>query len=288
MGPRQYGRSDRGAQRTRLTGAGDLHDAAGDVGVDLHEKRISLGDAASAHNLVGGHAILPEALDDRPRAERGRLDQRAIDIRPCRIKILTKQQAGEALVDENGAIAIVPVEPQKSALAWTPLRGLRAQLSMERSVATQNNLDPPFEYVADGRLAGFDAEETGQNGALHDAADAWNISDRLFGRHARAVASRRADPLDERAPAHPAADRAVVNVKFSDRDRNALAEPAFRRPFGAQRPGRLGCVVCLFVKAVSKFGEARVERAEEFLVRKTAPVVGIEGLVTGGAHPPFN
>ena len=154
----------------------------------MHEQRIFLSDAAGAHNLVRGHAVLPEALDDCARPERRRLDQRAVDIRPRRIKILTEQQAGEALVDENGAIAIIPVEPQKPGLAWTLLRGLCGQFRMQGSVPAQNDLDPPFEYVADGRLAGFDPEETGQNGALHNAADPWNVGNRLVGRNDRAVA----------------------------------------------------------------------------------------------------
>ena len=88
--------------------------------------------------------------------------------------------------------------------------------------------------------------------------------------------------------AHAAADRAVVNVEFSDRDRNACGESELRRPFGAKRAGRLGRVVSFFVEPVSKFGETRVERRQEFLVRKAAPIVGIERLVTGGADPTFD
>ena len=87
---------------------------------------------------------------------------------------------------------------------------------------------------------------------------------------------------------HAAANGAVVNVKLSNRDRDAWGESELCRPFGAERPGRFGCIVSLFVKAVSKFGEARVERPQELLVRKAAPIVGVEGFVTGGAHPSFN
>src|SRR6202042_2335041 len=83
-------------------------------------------------------------------------------------------------------------------------------------------------------------------------------------------------------------NRAVVNVKFADRDRDARGEPKLRRPLGAQRAGRFGCIVSLFVKAVSKFGETQVEGPQEFLVRKAAPIVGIEGLVTGGADTSFD
>src|ERR1700722_1065411 len=139
---------------------------------------------------------MSKTLDNRARPERGRLDQRAVDICPCRVQVLTEQQTGKALVDENGAIAVVPVEPQKAGLAGTLLCGLGGQFSMQRSVAAQNDLDPPFEYVADGRLASFDAEKTGQNRALHNAADTRNVGNRLVGRNDRAVAGRGADHLD--------------------------------------------------------------------------------------------
>src|SRR3984885_10149394 len=136
MRARQYGRTDCGAESACLTGAGDLDDAAGDVGIDLHEQRILLRDSAGAHNLVRRHAVLAEALDDRARPERRRLDQRAVDIGPRRRQILTEQQAGEALIDENGPIAVIPVEPQKAGLAWALLRRFSGQLSVQRGVPT--------------------------------------------------------------------------------------------------------------------------------------------------------
>jgi len=39
----------------------------------------------------------------------------------------------------------------------------------------------------------------------------------------------------------------------------------------------------LFVEAVAEVGEFRVEQREEFLVGQTAPVLGVEGFVAGGA-----
>ena len=169
--------------------------------------------------------------------------------------------------------------------AWpgTLLRRLVGEFGVQRRVAAQNHLDPPFEDVADRRLAGLDAEEAGQNRAFDDAADAGNIGDRLFGRNDRAVAGRGADHLDQRPLAHAAADRAVMDVEFSDGDRNACGKPELRRPVGAKRPGRLARVISLFVEPVSKIGETRIERGQEFLVRQAAPFVGIERLVAGGA-----
>jgi len=35
------------------------HDAAGDIGVDLHQQRIFLGDAAGADDAVDRHAVIP-------------------------------------------------------------------------------------------------------------------------------------------------------------------------------------------------------------------------------------
>ena len=88
-------------------------------------------------------------------------------------------QAGKPLVDENGPIAVVPVERQKTGLPGTLLRRLGGELCVQRRVAAQDHFDPPFENVADGRLAGLDAEEAGQDRAFHDAADAGNVGDRL-------------------------------------------------------------------------------------------------------------
>ena len=234
------------------------------------------------------HAILLEALDDRARAKCGRLDQRAIDVRARRIKVLAEDQAGQPLVNENGPIAVVPVERQKTGLTGPLLRRLGGQFRVQRRVAAQNALDPPFEYVADRRLAGLDAEEAGQDRAFDDAADARNIGDRLLGRHDRAVAGRGADHLDQRPFPHAAADRAVMHVEFSDGDRNAWPKPELRRPVGAERPGRLACVISLLIQPVSKLGQARIERRQELFVRKAAPIVGIERLVAGGADPPLD
>ena len=105
------------AQRAGLARAGHLHRAAGHVGVDLHEQRVFLRDAARADDAVDRHAVFPDALDDRARAERGRLDQRAIDFGPRRVEVLAEQQAGEQLVDEDGAVAVVPVEREQAGLA---------------------------------------------------------------------------------------------------------------------------------------------------------------------------
>ena len=83
-----------------------------------------------------------EALDDRARPERGRLDQRAIDLGPRRVKVLPEQQAGEPLVDEDGPVAVVPVKREETRLAGLLLRRLGAELGVQRGVAAAERPRP--------------------------------------------------------------------------------------------------------------------------------------------------
>jgi hypothetical protein len=57
------------AQRAGLRRARDLHRAARHVGVDLHDQRVLLGDAAAVDDLFDLHAVFLESVDDRQRAE---------------------------------------------------------------------------------------------------------------------------------------------------------------------------------------------------------------------------
>ena len=75
---------------------------------------------------------------------------------------LAEEQAGEALVDENGAVAVVPVEGEQAALAGLLAGDFGAEFAVRGAVALADDLDPPFEDVADGGLAGLDAETTAE------------------------------------------------------------------------------------------------------------------------------
>ena len=142
MRAREHGGGDRRAERAGLAGAGDLHRAAGDVGVDLHEQRIFFGDAAGADDAVHRHAVFPDALDDRARAERGGLDQRAIDFGPRRVKGLSDQQAGEQRVDEDGAIAVVPVEREQAAWPGCCFAASSVSSRVQRGIAARRRPRP--------------------------------------------------------------------------------------------------------------------------------------------------
>ena len=51
----------------------------------------------------------------RQRAEGGGLDQGAVDLGRRGVQRLAEEQAGEALVDQDGAVAVVPVEGEQAA-----------------------------------------------------------------------------------------------------------------------------------------------------------------------------
>ena len=88
-----------------------------------------------AHDLIDPHAIFLETLDDRARAKCGRLDQGAIDVGARRVEVLTEQEPGEPLVDEDRPVAVIPVERQKTGLARTLLRRLGAEFGVQCGVA---------------------------------------------------------------------------------------------------------------------------------------------------------
>ena len=72
-------------------------------------------------------AVLLEAVDDGQRAEGRGLDERAVDLRRRGVKRLADEQAGQALVDQDGAVAVVPVEGEQAGFAGLELGRLPGQ-----------------------------------------------------------------------------------------------------------------------------------------------------------------
>jgi len=204
------------------------------------------------------------------------------------VQRLAEEQAGEPLVDEDGAVAIVPVEGEQAALAGLLAGDFGAEFAVRGAVALADDLDPPFEDVADGGLAGLDAVKLGEDGALDDAADAGDVGHGLLGGDDAAVAGRGADDLDERALVDAAADGAVVHVEFADGDGDAGGQAEFLGPFRAKFTGGGAGIVGLGIKAVAQVGEGGIEECEEFLVGQAAPFGAVHGLVAGGAHAAFH
>ena len=81
----------------------------------MHHEGVFLRNAAAVDNLLDLDAIFFKAINDRERAEGGRLDERAVDFRRGAVQRLTDQQPAEKRVDKNRAITIVPIERDEAA-----------------------------------------------------------------------------------------------------------------------------------------------------------------------------
>ena len=64
-----------------------------------------------------GSARVGERVEDHARAERGRLDQRAVDVLGAGGERQADDQAAELVVDEHRAVAVVPVEREQPVRA---------------------------------------------------------------------------------------------------------------------------------------------------------------------------
>ena len=115
------------AQGAGLGRAGDLHLQAGDVGVDLHDQGVLLGDAAAVDDVADLDPVLLEAPDDGQRAEGGGLDEGPVDLLGLRVQGQADEEAGQALVDEDGPVAVVPVEGEEARFAGPEGGGLPGQ-----------------------------------------------------------------------------------------------------------------------------------------------------------------
>ena len=215
---------------------------AGDVGVDLYEERILFGDAAGADDAVDGDAVVAETFDDGAGAEGGGFDEGAVEFGLCRVERGAEGEAGEERIDEDGAVAVVPVEREQAGLAGLQFGGFCGEDGVEFGVA-EHAFYEPLEDVADGGLAGFESVVAGEDGAFDDAADAGDVGDGFVGGDHAAIAGGGSDDFDERALGDAGTDGAVVDVHLADGDGDAGGESEFFGPFGAEGAGGDGGVV---------------------------------------------
>jgi hypothetical protein len=100
-----HGRTD-GAD---LAGFRDMDGQSGHIGIDLHEQLVAVRQAAGGNELVNRNVVLVEALDDKPGAVGGGLDQGAVDLLGPGTQGHPQHQAGQVNVDQDRAIAIPPI-----------------------------------------------------------------------------------------------------------------------------------------------------------------------------------
>ena len=225
-----------------------------DVGVDLHHERV-LEQPAGDHQVLDRHPGRLERLDDRARAERGRLDQRAVHLRRPRAQREPDDHAAELVVDQHRAVAAVPVERHEPVLADLLLARQPGQVLVQRDAplarpargtrGADEVVHEPAEDVADPALAGLVAPQPGRDPAEHGAAHPRHLGERRVVHH---VAGRRAhDRHHLSGPDRLRRGRGDVRVDVAHRDGDALGQPGPRRrlaPSGSPaRPpsGESGC-----------------------------------------------
>ena len=237
---------------------------------------------------MNGDAVLFHALDDAQGSERRRLNEGTIDLVRLGVESLAQDQSGETRVDEDGAVAIVPIEGEEACLAR--LHDRKASLHLDeffihgRAVGIGHEvIHEPEEDVPHGRLTCFDSVVPGQDRAIDNATDAWHVAERsIVGQHGD-VTGARPENLYQRARLYPGSDRAHVGVEGSDRDGDAGGESEFVGPLGREIP-RFGIRgIRGRVKPLAQLGESRIELSKELRIGQSAPGLGEHGLVPSGA-----
>ena len=102
---------------------GDEHGLAEDVGVDLVERGVALGDAAAVDDAADGGAVLLHAVEDDAGVHGGAFDGGEELVRGGVGEVPAEGDAAERGVDEHGAVAVVPGEAQQAGLAGFEVGG---------------------------------------------------------------------------------------------------------------------------------------------------------------------
>ena len=213
-----------------------------------------------------------QPLDDGARAERRRLDQRAVHLGARRVQRLAHQQARQPRVHQDRAVPVVPVEREEPARAGPAPRGLRREARVEPRVALA---DPGRPTSAAGRPPPTARPRARSSRASPSRGRCRRCPGRRPSRSASGatahVAGGGADDLDQGAGLHPRADRAVVRVEAAHRDRDAGREPQLLRPRGREAPRGAVGGEGLRVEALAQRREPRIEPREERGVGKAVP-----------------
>ena len=221
-----HGSKNGGTKGAGLLALADFHGLADDVGVALHEGGVFDAEAAGVDDFVDLDAVVFDALDDGEGSKSGGLDVGAVDLVRFGVQGLAEKQAGEADIDEDGAVAVVPVEREQARGAgFFAFHGFfhgDEFFADAAAVAVGDEMiDEPEEDVADGALAGLDAVVAGQDAAIHDAADAGHVGEGLAGGGDHEVAGAGAEDFHQGAFFDAGTDGTCVGIKGSDGDGDA-------------------------------------------------------------------
>ena len=195
----------------------------------------------------------------------------------------SQKQTAEHRIDKNRAVAIVPIKRQETAAARMESGSLFGQARVKSGVALADGFDPPFENIANGGLARLDAKEAGEDGALHDAADAGDVFDFLGCGNNGAIAGRCADHLHQCAFADAAADGTVVDIHFADGHWNPGGQAELIRPCRRERAGSGVGIMGLVVKTIPKLREFGTEQGQKLFIGQSTPFIAVKRLVASRA-----
>jgi hypothetical protein len=88
----------------------------------------------------------------------------AVNLSARLLKTLPDEQAAQHVVHEDRSI--VPIESKESTLARFQGGCFPGEFLVQCAVAFADHLDPPLENVINGRLAGLDTIESGEESPL--------------------------------------------------------------------------------------------------------------------------
>ena len=277
------------AERGRLGAGGRVHRHPQHVGVRLHQERVPQ-QAAGRDELGHRDAAGAEGLDDLPGAERGRLDQRPVDLLRPGGQGQADDQAGEAVIDKHRPVARLPVERDQAVRADRLNLGQRGQVLLDRPpgplglgpVAVGDEvLREPAEDVADPGLARLVPVQPADDPAVDDAAHARDLGQRLGVHHVtgRGAHDREHLPRLDR----PGGGRGHVRVDVADGDRDPGGQAGPGRRLGGEGSRGLAELADPVRElALGEAGEVGVERGQE-LAARVAPVL-VDPLVAGRAR----
>ncbi len=118
-------------------------------------------DAAATDDAVNRNSVFTEAFHDDAGAEGCPFDQRAVNIGACGVERLAEDETAEPRIDENCAVAVVPIECDEPALSGFLLGCFLREFGVQTRVSLANDVDPPIENISYGGLARFDTVTAG-------------------------------------------------------------------------------------------------------------------------------
>jgi hypothetical protein len=229
-----HGSVDGGADCGRMMDLRGLDWASENVGQDLHNQWATLGNAARKEDPIDWCSACGESLCDRARAETKGFNEGAVDVGRRRIQCQADEQPAQQGVRDGRARTIPPIEREQRRMAErlvTELFVEARETLLDRS-ARSKHAHEPMEHVAERRLSGLVAPQTGDDAVASDALDSRREGTRFVVE--QQIGRRRAERADKHSSLRRADGRGHhMRINGGDRDHRlsqnaALVAPSLR------------------------------------------------------------